>query len=162
MKSILTVIAILVLGYWASKFAGQESARRDIAQAKAIGAWPEKSPTQPTQRSIEQDVSQIAQESRQRGLPRQISPDVTLLSVSASGSQLIGNYEFSAPAAIPITNQLISELRQEILQNFRSSATCTDPTARALLNRGWTLVQKYNLYRSNQTILTIQLGASNC
>jgi hypothetical protein len=156
------IVALVVGGYWASKFAGQEQAKREIAQAKQLSNESAVASNRLGSNSIEQEVMLMADQSRSLGLPRQVTQDITLKSVLSAGTQLIGHYEFSTPAAIPITNQLIAEMREEIIQNFRSSPSCKTQAGREMLRRGVTIVQHYSLFRSYQTILTIELGARDC
>lgn len=160
MKFILWIVAIAVGTYWFTKVPAHESAKLEVAHARLISVG---NPSAvPDRNSAEDDARKTAQASRQKGLPRKVSEEFTLLSIDAVGSQVIALYEFNSPAVIPITNQLLAETRSEIIQNFRSSASCTNSGAKALLQRGMSLVQNYRLYRSNNIILTVTLGYSQC
>lgn len=156
------LIILAIAAYWIGKSTGPAQARRDIAQANALTASPQTPPPAGLGQSLEDAAQAAARTSRQGGLPRQVSNAIALVSVDAIGAQVAATYEFTAPAMIPVTNEILSEMRDEIRQNFRSSTTCTVRGARALLDRGLTFVQRYNLYRSKRSILVIKLGAADC
>jgi hypothetical protein len=112
--------------------------------------------------TIEQEVAEVARQSKLKGVPRAVSDSLNLISISSSGRSIYATYEFNAPAVIPITNDLTQEMRNEILVNFKNSSACRDSTLRRLLRNGLTYVQTYNLYNSNQTILQVSISESNC
>ncbi len=160
MKSFFWIIFISIATYWVAKPFGQAEAKREIAKANLVQA--QYTTQSVSSNSSEEDARKIVQISRQRGIPRKASEDFNVIGADAVGTQVVLTYEVSAPAVIPITNQLIAEMRREATQNFRSSELCTNSAYRTLLQKGMTIVHNYRLYRSPNNLLSVRLSIREC
>jgi hypothetical protein len=159
-KALFWILVISISTYWISKPFAREEVKREIAQANAIQT---QTPIQlAANNSVEDDARKTVQAYRQRGIPRKASEEFNVIGADAVGTQVVITYEFSAPAVIPITSQLVAEMRSEVTQNFRRSEYCTNNALKALLQRGMSIVHHYRLYRTSNTILSVQLGIREC
>lgn len=161
MKFILTTLVIAIGTFWLAKITGPIEAKRQIAQAQTVQAASVTPKTQVREPSLEQAAQGIANAARGKGLPRQVSSEFILVRVEPIGTQVVTTYEFAVPIA-PLNEQNRGAMRQEIRQNFRGSAACTDQFTRSLFQRGMTFIQRYNYYQSTHNIITITLGARDC
>jgi hypothetical protein len=160
MKSFFWIIFISIATYWVAKPFGQAEAKREIAKANVIQA--QHTTQSVNSNSSEEDARKIVQAYRKRGIPRKASEEFNVIGADAVGTQVVLTYEVSAPAVIPITNQLIAEMRTEATQNFRSSEFCTNSVFRTLLQKGMTIVHNYRLYRSPNNLLSVRLSIREC
>lgn len=153
-KSIIFILTSSIVISWMQTSFAQDNTRQKIAQADIS--------REVFTNKTEVNAANFVREYRRQGVPRKESAEFNLVEARAIGKQAVITYELSAPAAIPITTELISEMRREVIGNFRHSIFCSNNELKAFFKSGMSMVHHYTLYRSTEKILTVQLGLQDC